>query len=104
MLPDGLHDVPPDRIAAVVTSLEMKSRPGARPELNGPWRLQRMTRPDPGVYRSLYGKIGDEWIWFSRLVMSDAELTAIIHDPRVEVYGLDVSGTLEGMLELDYRV
>ena len=104
MLPDGLHDVPSDRIAAVVTSLEMKSRPALRPELNGPWRLQRQERPNPDTYRALYGKIGDEWIWFSRLVMSDAELNEIIHDPKVEVYGLDVSGTLEGLLELDYRV
>jgi GNAT superfamily N-acetyltransferase len=103
MLTDGLHDVPSDRIAAVVTSLEMKSRPAARPELSGPWRLQPMTRADPGAYRSLYGKVGDEWIWFSRLLMSDTELTGIIHDPKVEVYGLDVSGTLEGLLELDFR-
>jgi GNAT superfamily N-acetyltransferase len=103
MLPDGLHDVPPDRIAAVVTSLEMKARPALRPEQTGPWRLQRMTRPDPAAYRALYGKVGDEWLWFSRFLMSDAELTAIIHDPRVEVYGLDVSGSLEGLLELDFR-
>jgi GNAT superfamily N-acetyltransferase len=102
-LPDGLHDVPLDRIAAVVTSLEMKSRPALRPEIGGPWRLQRMTRPDPGAYRALYSKIGDEWIWFSRLTMSDAELTEILWHPEVEVYGLDVSGELEGLLELDYR-
>jgi GNAT superfamily N-acetyltransferase len=103
MLPDGLHDVPPDRIAAVVTSLEMKSRPALRPELKGPWRLQRLTRPTPEAYRALYGKVGDEWLWFSRFLMSDDELTAIIHDPKVEVYGLDVSGSLEGLLELDFR-
>ncbi|HEY4165336.1 MAG TPA: GNAT family N-acetyltransferase [Reyranella sp.] len=103
-LPDGLHDVPPDRIAAVVTSLEMKSRPALRPEIGGPWQLQRMARPDPETYRALYGKIGDEWIWFSRLTMRDAELTAILWHPQVEVYGLEVSGQLEGLLELDYRV
>lgn len=103
-LPDGLHDVPPDRIAAVVTSLEMKARPALRPEMSGPWQLQRMTRPDPEAYRALYGKVGDEWIWFSRLTMSDAELTAILWDPQVEVYGLEASGQLEGLLELDYRV
>jgi GNAT superfamily N-acetyltransferase len=103
-LPDGLHDVPPDRIAAVVTSLEMKSRPAARPEISGPWRLQRMTRPEPETYRALYSKIGDEWIWFSRLMMSDADLTEILWHPQVEVYGLDVAGRLEGLLELDYRI
>jgi GNAT superfamily N-acetyltransferase len=102
-LPDGLHDVPADRIAAVVTSLEMKSRPALRSEMSGPWHLRRMVRPEPDVYRSLYGKIGDEWIWFSRLMMSDADLTAILWHPEVEVYGLEVSGQLEGLLELDYR-
>jgi len=102
-LPDGLHDVPADRIAAVVTSLEMKSRPALRPEMSGPWQLRRMVRPEPDAYRSLYGKIGDEWIWFSRLMMSDAELTEILWHPQVEVYGLEVSGQLEGLLELDYR-
>lgn len=103
-LPDGLHDVPADRIAAVVTSLEMKSRPALRPEMGGPWQLQRMVRPEPDAYRALYKKIGDEWIWFSRLMMSDADLTAIVWHPQVEVYGLDVSGELEGLLELDYRI
>jgi GNAT superfamily N-acetyltransferase len=104
MLPDGLHDVPDDRIAAVVTSLEMKSRPQLRPEQAGPWRLQRLPKPDPDAYRSLYGKIGDEWIWYSRLLMSEAELAGIIHHPKVEVYGLEVSGALEGLLELDFRI
>ena len=103
-LPDGLHDVPADRIAAVVTSLEMKSRPALRPETSGPWHLRRMVRPEADVYRALYGKIGDEWIWFSRLMMSDADLTEILWHPQVEVYGLDVSGELEGLLELDYRI
>ena len=102
-LPDGLHDVPPDRIAAVVTSLEMMARPALRPEIGGPWQLREMKRPDPDAYRALYSKIGDEWIWFSRLMMSDAELTAILWHPEVEVYGLDVAGQVEGLLELDYR-
>jgi GNAT superfamily N-acetyltransferase len=103
-LPDGLHDVPSDRIAAVVTSLEMKSCPTSRPEIAGPWQLRPMMRPDPDAYRDLYGRIGDEWIWFSRLMMSDADLTAILWHPKVEVYGLEVSGKFEGLLELDFRI
>lgn len=104
MLTDGLHDVPDDRIAAVVTSLEMKTRPPLRPEQAGPWRLRRLPKPEPDTYRSLYGKIGDEWIWYSRLLMSETELAVIIHDPKVEVYGLEVAGPLEGLLELDFRI
>lgn len=104
MLTDGLHDVLDDRIAAVVTSLEMKTRPPLRPEQAGPWRLRRLPKPEPDTYRSLYGKIGDEWIWYSRLLMSETELAVIIHDPKVEVYGLEVAGALEGLLELDFRI
>jgi GNAT superfamily N-acetyltransferase len=104
MLPDGLHDVPNDRIAAVVTSLEMFERPAARPEADGPWKLQRLERPQPGSYRALYGKIGDEWLWFSRILMSDEALIAIVQHPKVEVYGLESGGQFEGMLELDFRV
>jgi len=104
MLPDGLHDVPNDRIAAVVTSLEMFERPAVRPDPDGPWRLQHLVRPDPETYRALYKKIGERWLWFSRIVMSDGDLAAIVQHPKVEVYGLETGGEFEGLLELDLRV
>jgi len=104
MLPDGFHDIPNDRIAAVVTSLEMLERPAARPAPDGPWTLQRFERPDPERYRALYKKIGERWVWFSRIVMSDGDLAAIVQHPQVEVYGLETGGELEGLLELDFRV
>jgi len=104
MLPDGFHDIPNDRIAAVVTSLEMRERPAARPAPDGPWTLQRLERPDLEAYRALYKKIGERWVWFSRIVMSDGDLAAIVQHPLVEVYGLETGGELEGLLELDFRV
>lgn len=104
MLGDGFHDVPDDRIAAVVTSLQMFARPAPRPEVGGPWELQRLAQPDPDTYRAVYRSIGDEWVWFSRILMSDDELTAIIRHPLVEVYGLKVGEKIEGLLELDFRV
>lgn len=104
MLPDGFHDIPNDRIAAVVTSLEMRKRPAARPAPDGPWTLRRLERPDPKSYRALYKKIGERWVWFSRIVMSDGDLAAIVQHPRVEVYGLETGEELEGLLELDFRV
>jgi GNAT superfamily N-acetyltransferase len=104
MLPDGLHDVPNDRIAAVGTSLEMRARPDLPPEAGGPWRLKRIEKPDPEGYRALYRKIGDEWVWFSRIVMSDADLIAVIQHLKIEVYDLEVAGEREGLLELDFRV
>lgn len=104
MIADGLHDVPDDRIAAVVTSLQMRARPAPRPEIAGPWRLDRLVQPDAETYRAIYRKIGDEWLWFSRILMADEELLAIIRHPEVEIYALKVGDDVEGLLELDFRV
>jgi GNAT superfamily N-acetyltransferase len=42
-------------------------------------------------------------LWFSRLVMPDGELAAILRSPGVEVYALTAAGRDEGLLELDFR-
>jgi GNAT superfamily N-acetyltransferase len=54
-------------------------------------------------FRDLYRRVGEEWLWFSRIRMPDAELSAIIHSPLVEVYTLEHEGRDEGLLELDFR-
>jgi GNAT superfamily N-acetyltransferase len=90
-------------LAAIVTFLEMHERP--RGELPvSPLSLQRIERPTPDRYRELFRRVGSPWLWFSRLVMADAELTAIIADPNVELYAiLDEQGHDAGMIELDFR-
>ena len=95
MLNAGYHAVPPGMIATVVTSLEMLELPTLRPEAPDPnWRLDRFV-PDPTEYRRLYRAIGEDWLWFSRLLLTDAELAAIIGTSDVEVYRLpdDAEGT-----------
>jgi GNAT superfamily N-acetyltransferase len=90
-------------LAAIVTFLEMYEPP--RGELPASaLSLQRIERPTPDRYRELFRRIGSPWLWFSRLIMADAELTAIIADPNVELYAVvDEQGHDAGMLELDYR-
>lgn len=90
-------------LAAVVTFLEMHEQPrGEVPATQ--LSLQRIDQPTPGRYRELFRLVGAQWLWFSRLIMADAELTAIIADPTVELYSiLDEQGHDAGMLELDYR-
>ena len=103
-LPDGYLDLAPGKLANVVTNLEMFARPPERPDPSGiRATLRRMERPPLNEYRVLFHKVGDEYLWYSRLVMSDEELREVIHDPAVEVYAVDVDGTAEGMLELDFR-
>ena len=101
---DGYLDLPPGKIASVVTSLEMRERPpvaAARP-LPGV-ELRVVPKPEAGWYRELYRRVGEEWLWFSRLRMPVEELEAVIHDPDVEVCAVSVRGADEGLLELDFR-
>lgn len=103
ILPDGYSDVPAGKIAAVVTHLEMTERPPLRSDPPGAWTLRRAEAPGLDWFRDLYRRVGEEWLWFSRLQMPDAELAAIIQAPLVEVYALVHDGRDEGLLELDFR-
>ena len=95
--------VPDDQLAAVVTFLEMRAPP-ADPVPPSPLRLRRIERPALAVYRALFRRVGERWLWFSRLAMSDGALAAIVHDPAVELFAVeDERGRDAGMLELDFR-
>jgi ribosomal protein S18 acetylase RimI-like enzyme len=95
--------VPDGELAAVVTYLEMRRFP----ELEVPLSvlsLRRVEVPQPEHYRELFRRIGARWLWFSRLILDDAHLAAIIQHPKVELDSvLDEGGREVGMLELDFR-
>jgi GNAT superfamily N-acetyltransferase len=103
IVPDGYSDVPAGKIAAVVTHLEMTERPTLSPDPPGAWSLRKVEAPDLDWFRDLYRRVGEEWLWFSRVQMADVELAAIIQLPLVEVYALAQDGRDEGLLELDFR-
>lgn len=102
-LPDGLSDVPPGKLAAIVTSLEMHTPAPVRPIPSGSWTLRRIETPQLDWYRDLYRRIGEDWLWFSRLAMADADLKQILQSPDVHIYALVADGHDEGLLELDFR-
>lgn len=52
----------------------------------------------------LYRRIGEPWLWFSRLEMDDDTLLSNIHDPKVRIWAVvDRRGIEVGILELDFR-
>jgi GNAT superfamily N-acetyltransferase len=104
IVPDGYSDVPAGKVAAVVTHLEMIERPARRADPAGQWTLRQVEMPDLDWYRDLYRRIGEQWFWFSRLRMSDAELAAKIQSPSVEVHALVQDGRDQGLCELDFRI
>ncbi|MCT8002589.1 GNAT family N-acetyltransferase [Sphingomonas sanguinis] len=100
----ALIPVDPGEVATIVTTLEMRERPRPRPLPEAPLSLVAWVQPDPAKYRTLFARVGAPWLWFSRLVMSDETLTAIIHDPAVSVFAVvDRAGIEVGLLELDHR-
>lgn len=104
MLPDGYSDVPAGKLAAVVTCLEMLVPPALRTDPQQPGiMLEQIEKPDVAWYRDLYGRIGTEWLWASRLALAESELAAILHHRDVEVHAVMKDGRGEGLLELDFR-
>jgi GNAT superfamily N-acetyltransferase len=104
-LPDGYVDLPAGKLANVVTCLEMFDRPVARAQPPGPiGALTRVERPDLGWYRRLFRRVGEPYLWFSRLTLSDEQLTRVVNDPLVEVYAVEADGDEIGFVELDFRI
>lgn len=102
----GTTDLPPGKIAAVVTSLEMFARPSERPDPEGmeAFSLDPIDGGDVERYLDIYRLLGERWMWFSRLVKPRDELQAILSDPAVDLYAVRFEGRDVGLLELDFRV
>lgn len=112
---DGYTDLPPGKIANIVTYLDMTAPPAAPPPAGAGFAIRRVERPRTGWYRDLYTRVGADWLWASRLAMPEAELAAILASPDVEVFALaqegrdeglvrdEGLGRDEGLLELDFR-
>ncbi len=100
----GLTPVPAGHCAAIVTHLEMRERPQPRQATESGLRLEHWPQPDLARYRALFARVGTPWLWFSRAVMPDRSVAAIIGNPAVEIFAVtDTQGNAVGILELDFR-
>jgi GNAT superfamily N-acetyltransferase len=61
-------------------------------------------QPPVAYYRFLYDAVGRDYDWTSRKKLSDAELAALLNDPRLEVHVLMAEGVPAGFAELDRRI
>ena len=94
--------VPDGELAAVVTYLEMLEPPATEVPPST-LQLRHVASPAADQYRALFRKVGSPWLWFSRLVMDDDQLEAIIRDPGVELFEVAAVEAVVGMIELDFR-
>ncbi len=94
------------KLAYTITYLEMAAPPRfdpVHPPSDLRLALLRAEQPTVGFYRYLYNSIGDDWIWWERRLLGDAELAAIIQDPKVEITVLYANGVPAGYFEIDRR-
>lgn len=105
LLSSGYSAVPPGKLANVETRLEMFARPPARAATaaDASLSVERWLSPAVEEYRTLFRAVGEDWMWVSRLVMADDQLSAILSDPLTEIYVLKDGGQPIGLLELDFR-
>jgi GNAT superfamily N-acetyltransferase len=101
---DGYTELPPGKIANVVTCFEMLEPPHLRPDrLVRPLALSRWEHPDLTEYRALFRRVGEPYLWFSRLTLNDEQLAAVLNDPNDEVYVARDGDRDVGFFELDFR-
>jgi GNAT superfamily N-acetyltransferase len=100
---DGIVDLPPGKIAAVATYLEMRRPAASRPAVDAGGGVFQSLAGDVARYRKLYSLVGESWLWFSRARLSDAGLAQILNDPLVEPLVFHRHGVDLGLVELDFR-
>ena len=102
---DGFTPIPPGKVAAIVTVLEMTAPPVGRAEVPAEPGLDfaPVTEPDLDWYRDLYRRIGGDYLWYSRLALPDAALAETIRHPGHVLHTLTLDGRAEGLVEIDFR-
>jgi GNAT superfamily N-acetyltransferase len=105
MIPDGYTDLAPGKVASVVTYLEMLKRPALADVSSSGVHRDVQLRPvrDPQLdwYRAIFRRAGAQWLWFSRLEMTDNQLAAVLQNPDVEFFLAESAGNEIGIAELD---
>lgn len=104
MISDGLHDVPPGKVAMIVTHLEMTEKPDLRPATLPEGVSLRAVEATTDWFRDVFHRVGSlDWLWYGRLQLDDTGLNEIICDPLVTHHTLSRDGRDEALLELDFR-
>tara|TARA_R110002110_G_scaffold171307_15_gene373671 strand:- start:1249 stop:1845 length:597 start_codon:yes stop_codon:yes gene_type:complete len=103
VIADGLHAVPPGKVAMVVTHLEMMSQAPQRPVDLPSGVAFAQIAPDVARYRALFDHVGRDWLWYGRRTLADTQMLAILNDPKVAFYTLRHGGRDAALLELDFR-
>lgn len=100
----AFSELHPAAIGSVISFLEMRQAPPEKARASSSLKIARIESPRIEIYRRLFTKVGQNWLWFERLMIPAEELREILENPAVEVYALlDRRSAAAGMIELDFR-
>lgn len=90
------------RVGVTVTFLRMDRPPAeAAPALPEGAEVRVERDCSVATYRHLYNTVGQDYVWWLRRTMADADLAAVLRNPRVSVHVLWLDGAVAGFYELD---
>lgn len=90
-------------LRSVITYLEMTKPPRYRDAPLPGATVERVEPVPLPLYRDLYRRVGEPWLWWERLTITDDTLATVLNDPAVEVYLFRRAGEVVGYCELDRR-
>jgi GNAT superfamily N-acetyltransferase len=103
-LPNGYYQLPAGKLANVAHRLQMLAMPErALATLPTDLHLEPAAKSDPEAYRNLFRAIGQDLLWFSRLLMSDEKLLETLGHPGTVSFALKRGEAVIGILELSFR-
>ena len=79
-----LTNVPKGHVATIVTHLEMLEAP-ILAETESSLSMIYWPNPDVDQYLALFRKVGEPWLWISRVLMNRHELEALLRQPTPEI-------------------
>lgn len=98
---NGYTDIPNGKVANVATFLEMTAKPPLRATCaRNDLSLFEMRQPDVARYQAIFKAVGEDWLWFSRLTMSEETLAKTIATPEYEIFVMMCGKRDAGLLEL----
>lgn len=101
-LTNGLYDIAFDRLAAVVTYLE-RTAPVDEPPAALPAgvTIAAVERPAAAWYRALFRQVGEDWLWFDRLGLTETALQDLLVRPGHQLLLMTRDGEEIGFAELE---
>jgi GNAT superfamily N-acetyltransferase len=103
-LPNGYYDLPKGKLVNVATFLAMTELPQrALKPLPANYHLAPIDPANLAQYRNWFRAVGEDIMWFSRVLMPDAELHAQLANPQVHSFALMQADVFCGLLELDFK-